>query len=184
MSRYKLLPSQEFLQAAVDYNPDTGILTWKEDRPKEHFKTKIHYSYWKSKVAGTQALTMNNSGYRVISFNDSSYVQHRVIWKLVTGNEPIAEIDHINHDRSDNRWCNLREATWYEQQHNQSIRSDNTSGIKGVNYDKLTGTWKARVQVNNTRIHVGGFLTIEEAKLAIENKRLELHGEFAYNGKG
>jgi len=183
MSRYKELPSQEFLQAAVDYNPDTGILTWKNDRPMEHFKTKIHYSYWKSKVAGKQALTLNNRSYRVIVFNDSSYVQHRVIWKLVTGREPIAEIDHINHDRSDNRWCNLREATWFEQQHNQSIRSDNTSGIKGVNFNKRTGKWVARVQVNNKRLSIGVFKTIEEAELAIKNKRIELHGEFAYDGK-
>ena len=61
---------------------------------------------------------------------------------------------------------------------NSKIRSDNTSGVKGVNWAASVGKWQVRIQVDDLRINLGTFETIAEAKIAISNQREKLHGEF------
>jgi len=88
---------------------------------------------------------------------------HRLIGLLFLPNpENKPEIDHINRNRSDNRVENLRWATKSEQQHNQGISKDNTSGVKGVGYCKTHKKWVARLMVN-TKDHKKRFESKEEA---------------------
>lgn len=90
-------------------------------------------------------------------------------------------IDHIDHDKLNNRIENLRECTFSQNRCNTPKYKNNKSGVKGVHWDKEHGKWKARIQFNNKRILVGRYGSIEDAKNAIIEKRNEIHGEFSNN---
>src|SRR5579863_3382757 len=113
----------EFVRKILDYNPISGILTWKYryDCPPE----------WNTKWAGKEAGAKHPDCHRFLSINNTRYKSHRIIWFMVTGKWPVG-IDHINGIRDDNRWDNLREANQLQNMQNQCIRSNNTSGYPGV----------------------------------------------------
>src|SRR5690349_20811660 len=73
-----------------------------------------------------------NTGYVIIGIDGRQYRAHRLAWFYVTGEWPPDEIDHINGNRADNRWANLRPATVAENQRNRAKSKRNTSGYKGV----------------------------------------------------
>jgi hypothetical protein len=89
-------------------------------------------------------------------------------------------IDHINRDRADDRVDNLRWATHAEQTQNRgpaSMRRDNTSGVRGVNWYKQSAKWQAQITVDGTRLHLGYFDGIHDAEAAYLAKRRELGRE-------
>lgn len=88
-------------------------------------------------------------------------------------------VDHINGNPLDNRRSNLRAATHSQNLHNRGKPGHNTSGIKGVSFDKRTGRFDARVMVKRKQYWLGRFDTPAEAGLAVSQKRRELVGEFA-----
>ena len=105
---------------------------------------------------------------------------HRVIWEH--HNEPIPDgftVDHINRDTLDNRLSNLRLATNSQQSQNQGLRSNNTSGYRGVCWDKRIGKWWARIQVDGKRMHLGHYDDPIDAALAYDAAAIEYFGEFA-----
>ena len=119
---------------------------------------------------------IHHGGYRYVEINGINYAAHRIVWKLLTNEEPPNQIDHINGVRSDNRWLNLRKATEFEQAQNRGLGKDNTSGYKNVNQD---GTrWRVRIADNGVRRHLGYFATREEANAVYETAARKLHGEF------
>lgn len=90
------------------------------------------------------------------------------------------DVDHINGDRSDNRKCNLREATRSQNLWNSEISSRNTSGAKGVDFMKNKNKWRVRITAKKgVVIHVGTYNTFEEAVAVYNKKALYYHGEFA-----
>jgi hypothetical protein len=102
----------------------------------------------------------------------------RLMHRLILGiTDRATEVDHINGDGLDNRRGNLRPATRSENQRNSRLRSDNTSGYKGVS---LCGKrWQASIRLHGTLYNVGSFDNPYEAALAYDTKARELHGEFA-----
>jgi len=94
------------------------------------------------------------------------------------------QIDHINGDPTDNRKCNLRECTQSQNNANSKIRSDNTSGYKGVILDKRAvkkgyrNVWLARIRPQGKLIHIGAFETRKQAYRAYCEKAKEYYGEF------
>lgn len=98
------------------------------------------------------------------------YYMHRTIM-----DEPACQVDHRNGNKLDNRRSNLRLATSEQNRQNQPKRSDNTSGFKGVSYDKNRGRWKATVR---GRL-IGRFATAEEAARVCDREARLLYGEFA-----
>ena len=113
--------TQAILKEKLHYSIITGEFYWL--KPKQGVKT--------DNVAGA----LNLSGHRKIMVNGKLYYAHRLAWFYCTGEFPKHEIDHKNGITDANQWLNLREATRSQNQHNTSLRSDNTSGYKGV-------TWK------------------------------------------
>ena len=90
------------------------------------------------------------------------------------------QVDHINRNRLDNRRENLRPATQQENRFNNSIRSDNTSGIIGVCWHKQAMKWTAQIQVGNTNINLGTYNNFNDAIIARLKAELKYFGsEFA-----
>lgn len=177
----KPLPSLEYLKPCLDYSPDTGALTWKE-RPIEHFKDKQAISTWNTRFAGKDAGTVNSKGYLAIRISGTSYLAHRLAWKLSTGDDPAEHIDHINGDKLDNRLCNLREATRPQNSRNRASQSNNTSGFKGAFWHKRDSKWVAQIRINGKKKHLGYFPTPEAAHHAYCQAATKYHGEFANFG--
>lgn len=173
----RTLPSQEYLGECFSYNGQTGELCWKR-RPKEHFATHKGWATWNANNAGVRAGNVRTNRYRRILLNRISYLEHRVIWKMLTGIESPETIDHIDGNPSNNAWGNLRAATQLEQKWNASTRSDNKSGHRGVHPVTGTNRWQARISVDGCCRHIGCFATAEEASQAYENAARETHGKF------
>lgn len=88
-------------------------------------------------------------------------------------------IDHINHNKLDNRACNLRLATRTENLYNSVAQKNNLSGFKGVKTSNK-GHFEARIRHSGKTIYIGGFKDPIEAAKAYDEKAKELHGQFAY----
>lgn len=123
-----------------------------------------------------------SNGYVRITFGRKKLYAHRLAWQLMTGDVPSMQIDHINGDRTDNRWQNLREASQYENCLNSKKRSDNASGHKGVSWSKSSNKWLGRISVDAKIIHVGLFDRKEDAIDAVMKERESRHGHFANHG--
>lgn len=127
--------------------------------------------------------SVSGCGYQYIMVNSQRHRAHRLAWYYMTGEWPSSyQIDHINNQRLDNRWKNLRKATWVENSCNQRLSEANTSGIKGVTYNSRKRKWCSEVMVNRKSHFCGCFITKEEAEIAVKRKRIELHGEFTNHG--
>ena len=149
------------------YEPETGIFRW---RYGTRNKTKKPWD-----VAGCKS----NTGYVHITLKNKTYRAHRLAWMYMTGNEPDALIDHVNQDKTDNRWSNLRTANAKQNQWNTAIRIDNKSGIKGIHFCKTWERWIASVRVNGVRHHIGRYENLNEATSAVIEFRKKHHGEYA-----
>ena len=120
---------------------------------------------------------VSSDGRNSIAVNYKAFWAYRLAWKLMTGEEPPASIDHIDRNPRNNRWSNLRAAPTQRQQNwNQRRRKDNASGFRGV--DQFRGRYRAQIKAPGIVRHLGVFDTIEEASAAYEAAARELHGEF------
>ena len=157
----------ESLRTLLAYDPETGIFTWKIANSR---CVKV------GQIAGARSTV----GYWEVRWNGGrSQKAHRVAWLYVHGRWPNGYIDHINGDRGDNRIANLREATNAENVANAPPRSDNTSGIKGVYWDRRRSRWAVRVRRRGYPDYHVSFGTLEEARLARLAKAQEIFGDFA-----
>jgi len=163
--KLKPLPDREMLVSLLSYDTETGGFVWKE-RPASMFPSPPKAISWNKNFADKPAfLVRHGSGYLCgYIFYDRVYA-HRVAWKIITGEEP-PQIDHINGDRSDNRFANLRAASNRVNSQNSRRRSDNTSGVTGVSWDALVEKWHAYITVNGAVVNLGRFKTVEEARAA------------------
>jgi len=100
---------------------------------------------------------------------------HRFILGIIN---PKAKVDHEDHNGLNNQRYNLRLANDEENTRNQRMRSDNTSGVKGVSW--FQSKWRARITVDGKSKFLGNFSDKEDAKHAYDTAALKLHGRFAY----
>lgn len=102
--------------------------------------------------------------YCTIRIGEINYFIHRVIFKMFTGEEPDC-IDHINNNPSDNRIENLQALTHSDNLFKGSgkLRKHNTSGYKGVHYDKTRKKWTAFITKNRLRKHLGRYDDLKDA---------------------
>lgn len=168
----KILPDIEYLRKIIVYDPDTGLLFWRE-RNSSMFREvtgrgRDHSAnIWNSANAGKEALrAINGQGYKVGNIDGSMYRSHRVAYALHHGFDPVDQIDHINGDRKDNRISNLRMVTNSQNGKNQKLRKTNTSGYNGVSFCKIRKMWVARAVVDGVDCRIGYFAKKEDANLA------------------
>lgn len=175
------LPSPETLRKLLRYEPETGKLFWRE-RPVDMFTTSSYCDRWNSRYAGYEAFTSKNGkGYLVGRILGRTYRAHRVIWAMETGSWPVDQIDHEDHDRSNNRFKNLREVSNAENSRNMSLSCRNSSGIVGVHWNKQREKWHAQILVAGCNIYLGLFDDLSDATAArrvaeIKYKFHENHG--------
>jgi hypothetical protein len=154
------LPSAERVRELLDYDPETGVLRWR--------------------ATGKEAGYVHPSGYRIVKIDGICTGSHRLAWCWMTGAYPQEELDHINIDKADNRWRNLREATRVQNCNNRPLRRDNALGIKGVRREG--SGFRARITTNGKLRSLGTFATEAEAAAAYCRAAQELHGEFSHAG--
>jgi hypothetical protein len=156
---------QAVLKSLLYYHPESGIFTWLVKRGKSR--------------AGARAGHQHKlTGYRVIGVNGKIYPEHRLAWLYMTGNWPINKIDHIDREQTNNIWSNLRAATTQQNAGNCKIRSDNTSGYRGVSWYRNNGKWRAGIKIDGKDKHLGFFNSPEEAFEAYKAKAMEVFGEY------
>jgi len=144
--------TQDRLKQLLRYDPNTGIFVW-----------RIALS---CVAAETSAGTQDPKGYVRISVDRRIYAAHRLAWLYAHGAWPVAEIDHINRIRNDNRIGNLREADRSLNCHNSALRADNVSGHRGVGWHKHQQKWRARISIAGRMHELGYFLDKESAVAA------------------
>jgi hypothetical protein len=170
----KVLPSADFLHECLSYDQETGELRWKT-RPPSHFPNAAICTMWNARFAAEPAGIVGDNGYQVIHIK-CDYAAHRIVWKMMTGEEPPETIDHKNMSRADNRWTNLRAATAEQQQWNSRKRKPSALGKRGVH--QVKNRFQAMICKNGVKQHIGLFKTVEEASAAYETAARQLHGEF------
>lgn len=165
VNRIRKMPPVEFFKERLDYNPETGIFTWLGD-----FNAK--------RVGRRAGTTVGRKGYRTITIKKRRCYEHRIAWYMMTGEDPTGfEIDHINGDKSDNRFCNLRLATSQTNKANCGLTKSNSSGFKGVH--RFRDKWIASITHDRKVIHLGVHECPEKAAAAYDAKAVELFGEYA-----
>lgn len=120
-----------------------------------------------NKYIYAKSLIKVNTGYK-------SLLMHRLIANAKYG----LCIDHINGNCLDNRRINLRHATIAQNTCNQKIRKTNTTGIKGVYFEKSSQKWRAQIKFNYKKKTLGRFENIDDAKKAYAIASMNFHGEF------
>ena len=112
----KRLPPRDELRRKFDYNPETGQFTRLGNNP--------------GRVANLNEC--NHSRYRSVRVNNERYLIHRLIWVWMTGTDPgELEVDHINNNRQDNSWNNLRLVTRQQKQLNRADTKQNGGVYQG-----------------------------------------------------
>jgi HNH endonuclease/AP2 domain len=174
----KTLPPRELLRQLLDYDPATGIFTWKP-RPREMFATKRGFSVWNARFTGKPAGGSLSTGHVLIRFksNGGGYLAHRLAWLLVYGEPVPPGIDHWDCNPLNNRISNLRAATQSQNTANAGMRSDNSTGAKGVRRHKEKYT--ARITCEGTNFYLGIYDTVEEAAAVYREAAIRLYGKFA-----
>src|SRR6185312_16709481 len=122
----------ERLREVLDYNAETGVLTWRTARGSRA-------------PAGKPAGSPNGAGYIVVKVDNRRFLAHRLSWAISYGEFPPNEVDHINTVRNDNRLVNLRSANPSENRHNASVHRDSAVQLKGVTPSR--GKFQAQIKV-------------------------------------
>jgi hypothetical protein len=157
-----------------------------KDLLHELFEYRDGCLLWKNSLgnqvlAGDSLGTTRTDGYLQGRVNGKIHRVHRLIYLYHYGYIPQC-IDHIDGNRSNNLIENLRSADRSQNNFNQRISSKNTSGVKGVHWNKAKQKWMASCKSYKKSKHFGYYPSLEEAKFAIESFRKIFHGEFANHG--
>ena len=139
------------LNAAFHYDPFTGQLTYRTTS--------------RSGTAGALATFAHSRGYLSVAVARKQYLAHRIIFMMVNGYWP-EHVDHINHNKADNRWNNLREVQQEVNNRNMPKQANSATGYVGVSYMKARNKYRAYITVNSKAKHLGSFDTVEEAVAA------------------
>jgi hypothetical protein len=158
----KPMPDRQMLWSLLEYDSESGVLTWKF-RPHSMFGSERIFLSWNMKMAGKPAFTcVGGNGYPFGSIWGKHYTAHRIIFKMMTGRDPVG-VDHIDGDRRNNRWRNLREADQRLNARNSAMPRNNSSGHVGVYWFKERSKWFAAIKSGGKNKNLGYFDRIEDA---------------------
>lgn len=162
----KPLITAERLREVLHYDPETGIFRWLTMTSNRI----VHI--------GAIAGTMTDRGYLKIGIDGHRYLAHLLAWLYIHGEWP-PRLDHRDTVRNHNWIDNLRISTASQNQFNMRRKKSNTSGFKGVSWDKNRQLWRARIRASQREVYLGHHPSREEAHAAYCRAAQEHHGEFA-----
>lgn len=172
----KELPAFTYLRTQFIYDQETGELK---------YRSIINEKRRCADQAGCIVNGSSGNQYRVVtveypSGKKETVFAHRAAWKLMTGEEPPIEIDHIDGDGLNNAWLNLRDGSEGINAKNRRMYNTNTSGVTGVSRSR--GKWRARIALDGNQVSLGYFKDKSEAASVAKDERLKLgytmrHGE-------
>ena len=158
--RARPLTSDE-LRQKLHYDERTGVFTWL-------------FKFGAMQDAGDVAGAPNKRGYIRFMIRGKTYAAHRLAWLYMTGRWPTDQIDHIDLNKSNNAWNNLREATNAQNSVNRAKYGKRP--YKGV--CRMGNRFGAYIKFNKRNIYLGMFATAEEARDAFNETALRLSGDF------
>lgn len=120
---------------------------------------------------------ISTNGYVTTSLNTGESL---LLHSLILGEIDGLIIDHISRNKLDNRKCNLRYGTHQQNTFNSGVSRNNTTGYKGVYFDKSRNKFAAEITCSRKKYYIGRFQTAEEAAKAYNQKAIELFGEYAF----
>jgi len=178
--------NREYLAQCLSYDRDSGEFTWLH-RPREHFNTDRGYNTFVSqrvgKKTGCVSFAACGLAYVKIAINKKLYFAHRLAWIIENGEIPCGyEIDHIDHDGTNNSIKNLRLVTSSENKKNRSLVATNKSGCMGVYFNKKIGRWIAEIVCDSKHYPLGSFHDYDSAVAA--RKKAEIDFNFHQNHGG
>ena len=126
-------------------------------------------------LIGVPITTESKDGYLVIYMKGHPYLLHRCAVAWMTSSWPVGPVDHINGNRVDNRWSNLRlVSSGVNSQNQRRAHGDSALGILGVSPHGKRG-FRAQIRVDGRQKHLGTFPTAEEASAAYLNAKRAMH---------
>jgi len=159
------LPPIALLRERLSYDPLTGELRWRSHK-------------WLPSLVGRIAGHVRGTGYQFVTIHQIGYMAHRIAWAIHYGEDPgLAEVDHIDGNRSNNRIANLRLVSQDQNAQNRGAYRNNQSGYPGVRWKAARGKYVARVVVNRVDHHVGYFTDPAAAFAAREAFARRLRGD-------
>jgi hypothetical protein len=157
--------TQERLKELLDYDPETGVFTWRKRKGGAR--------------AGKKAGCVCHYGYIVIRIDDRLYRAARLAWFYTFGHWPHGVVDHIDSNRKNDRLENLRVTSQRNNTRNTRMHKDNKCGYKGVFQGRAKGRYYAQICVNGKRRHLGTFDCPREAHAAYVEAARKHYGEYA-----
>lgn len=160
--------SQEYLRERVTYDPLTGLFAYNE-RPQSHFRSSRACNAWNARFAGALTGTKDSRGHIQIKLDGKRYLAHRMAFLYMSGAIP-EEVDHIDRNKTNNAWANLRSADRSQNAANREARGA---------YLTSSGRFRAQICVNYKIVHLGTFDTESEAISAYQNASNRAFGQFS-----
>lgn len=162
---------RDLLLETLNYDPLSGVFTWRTDRPQSHFKTYNAFRVYQGKYSGKVAGCVQSHGnvdYIKIRVHGRLYFAHRLAWLFVHGYIPEI-IDHLDGDGTNNIMENLLDSDPVSNGRNSKMKSNNTSGVTGV-YCSKSGSWVAEGHYTEDGVKrkksLGSYAHLEEAEKA------------------
>lgn len=157
MASAKHIPSPARVREVFDYDPLTGVL-----------RKNGRITGW-----------VGGSGYLKTDIDGGKYYVHRIVFVLMAGRWPRRLVDHVNLNKRDNRWANLRQCSKTQNQGNRTAYANSRSGIKGIGWDEARQRWRAQVCKGGKRVFIGRFTDRASAMAAHAAESVRLFGAFA-----
>ena len=170
MARLEEKVTVEFLRESFDYDPDTGVLTWKKTRPVWHFESSSGYKTWHTKysgkVAGCKVTLRRNLNYLMVKVGGVRTYSHRVAFVIYHGYFPEM-IDHADGDGLNNRISNLLASNPQSNAKNQKLPHNSRSKLSGIKFLPSNEKWQVNSHVSvegkNKAKSLGCYDTLFEA---------------------
>lgn len=162
--------TQSRLKELLAYDPATGEFSWLVAASR---RVKA------GQRAGSLCVT---TGYRMVKVDGRDYLAHRLAFLFMTGEWPEDRLDHENLNKADNRWANLRPATFAENIRNRGVQKNTQSGLKGVHFAPTRTSfkkWAAHIRIDGVLKTLGYFANPEDAHAAYAQAATENFGQFA-----
>jgi hypothetical protein len=167
---------QKYLQSRLDYDPGIGIFYWRlkavDDQATRGWNTR-----WSLKSAG-RIIPINGIQYIRIGIDYRPYLAHRLAWLYINGVWPDCDLDHVDGNGLNNKIENIRRATRSQNNMNQKLQKNNTSGVKGVFRCPKSGKYWPQINENGNKHWLGTCDTLEEASERYRLASIKYHGEF------